>query len=275
MAYPAQPGTEPEWVHIDREGVHLAALDFGGTGRPVLLIYGLAGHAEEWSETASWLVPEHQVLVPEIRGHGRSDRQPPDVFREAHVADIVAWIHFGGGGPVTLVGQSLGGHTAFLVAARHPDLVSGLVVVEADPGPSDAVASIRQWLDTWPISFPSREAAVDFFGRNERWARAWAGGLECRDGGIYPSFDPGVMLRTVAETNRSYWDDWRAVRCPTLIVSAQDREPSDTVRRMADEQALASLVEIPHAGHDLHLDNPTAWREALLGFLTKAAPPGG
>ncbi len=40
---------------LTRDGVHLAVRDFGGEGPPVVLLHGLAGHAEEWAQTASWL----------------------------------------------------------------------------------------------------------------------------------------------------------------------------------------------------------------------------
>jgi pimeloyl-ACP methyl ester carboxylesterase len=78
----------PSWHFLDRDGVRLACADYGGEGPPVALLHGLAGLAEEWTETASWLVRSHRVLAPDARGHGRSDRNPADVFRAAHVADV-------------------------------------------------------------------------------------------------------------------------------------------------------------------------------------------
>src|SRR5205814_327165 len=80
--------------------------------------------------------------------------------------------------------QSLGGHTAFLVAARYPDLVSALVVAESTPaaGPPFPEA-VERWLESWPVPFESREAALAFFGGDTLWARGWASGLEAsRDG---------------------------------------------------------------------------------------------
>lgn len=243
-----------------------------------MLLHGLAGHATEWSQAASWLVPNHHVVAPDLRGHGRSERTPRDVSRDAHVSDVAAWIKYLGVGPVSLVGQSLGGHTAFLVAARHLELVEKLVVVEASPGPveepegtaeNDVVSKVRQWLQSWPVPFRSPEDAVKFFGRNDSWARAWADGLAKRDGGLYPSFDVDVMVKTLEAATSSYWDEWRGITCPVLVVVAEEGGTSQVAHRMVDEQSNASLVEIPDAGHDLHLDNPTAWRAALEQFLAE------
>lgn len=265
------------WHEFERDGTRLACRDYGGTGEPVLLLHGLAGHATEWEETASWLAKDHHVFAPDLRGHGRSERRPDCVSRSAHVNDVEAWIEELGLARVALVGQSLGGHTAFLVAARHPDLVEKLVVAEASPGPhapneapleNEAVVTrLRQWLEGWPKPFPSREAAVAFFNRNENWARAWADGLEQRPDGYYASFDIDVMVDTLKDAAGSFWNEWRKIECPTLLVVTKDRENPELAHQMLTEQPHASLAEIPDAGHDLHLDNPAAWRAALEAFL--------
>lgn len=65
--------------------MRLACADYGGTGAPVVLLYGLCGHAGEWAETASGLSTSRRVVIPEQRGHGRSDRQPADMSRAAFV----------------------------------------------------------------------------------------------------------------------------------------------------------------------------------------------
>jgi len=166
---------------------------------------------------------------------------------------------------VTLVGQSLGGHTAFLVAARSPDLVGKLVVVEATPAADpDAPREICEWLESWPVPFDSRDAAVGFFGRNRAWAEAWTDGLEQREDGLWPGFDIDVMVESLHENaTRSYWKEWRSINCPTMVVLSAETAEGDEVARMLDDQPRASFRVVSDAGHDLHLDNPHAWREAL------------
>jgi pimeloyl-ACP methyl ester carboxylesterase len=87
------------------------------------MLHGLAGHAGEWTETASWLTGGYHPFGLDARGHGRSERLPDDVSPAAQVADVAFVIEQLALGPVVLVGQSLGGLTALLVAARHPELV--------------------------------------------------------------------------------------------------------------------------------------------------------
>jgi pimeloyl-ACP methyl ester carboxylesterase len=177
-------------VLLERDGVRLAGLDFGGDGAPVVLLHGLAGHAGEWAGTAGWLRERARVVALDARGHGGSERFPPDVSRAAHVADAAFAVERLGLARAVVVGQSLGGLTALLLAASRPDLVRGLVVVEAGPGGgADAgareadLADLETSLRRWPVPFVSRAAAVAFFGGPSPAAEAWAGGLEPRDGG--------------------------------------------------------------------------------------------
>jgi pimeloyl-ACP methyl ester carboxylesterase len=257
--------------------VRLACRDFGGDGSPVLLLHGLAGHAEEWADTARWLAEDHRVLALDARGHGRSARAPRDVSPEAHVADTAFVIERLTLGPVVLVGQSLGGHTAMLVAARWPELVSGLVVAESSPaggeGIDEAVQSLGESLRRWPAPFATREAALEFFtGRygGSLAAEAWADGLEQRDGGWWPRFDVEVMERTLQQAlGRSYWEEWDRVRCHTLVVRAgRGHVDPALAHEMSRRLGHAQIVVLEGADHDLHLDHPREWREALSGFLT-------
>ncbi|MFD5113802.1 alpha/beta fold hydrolase [Streptomyces sp. NPDC058391] len=108
------------------DGVRLACTDYGGAGRPVLLLHGLAGHTAEWDSLARLLLPAHRVVAYDARGHGASDRHPTDVSRAAHVRDVVAVVGQLALDRPVLVGQSFGGLTALLAAAAHPDLAEAL-----------------------------------------------------------------------------------------------------------------------------------------------------
>lgn len=261
---------------LDRGGVRLACLDFGGTGSTVLLLHGLAGHAGEWFETASWLTGTHRVIALDARGHGASERHPVDVSPAAQLADVAFVIERLASGPVVLVGQSLGGVTALMVAAQHPDCVRSLVLADAFPGDGgdgDAAAqSIGAALRGWPMPFASQEAAASFF--RERFGgdlagRAWADGLEQAADGWRPRFDIDVMVETLREAHiHSTWADWESVCCPVLVVRAGHGLLSpDRARGMLARLPRARIVELPGAQHDLHLDRPAEWRAVLSDFL--------
>lgn len=261
--------TSAIWHELERDGTRLWCRDHGGAGPPVMLLHGLAGYAREWDETASWLSESCRVVATEQRGHGRSERRPADVSRSAFVDDAAAWLQRLDLAPATVVGQSLGGHTALLLAARHPELVRALVVAEATPDPfPDAPASVGEWFDTWPVPFASTDDAQGFFGGDTVRARTWAAGLERRDGGLWPSFDPDVMLDALTQAGATdCWDDWRRIAFPVLVVRAAGPEGRDAYERMAAANPSARLVDIEDAGHDVHLDQPAAWRRAIEPFV--------
>jgi pimeloyl-ACP methyl ester carboxylesterase len=252
-----------------RGGVRLACRDHGGDGPAAVLAHGLAGHAGEWDGTAAWLGRTHRVVAPDARGHGRSERGPSDVSRTACVDDLAHWIELLDLAPALVIGQSLGGHTAFLLAARRPELVRALVVAEATPeADPDAPAVVETWLRSWPAPFAGRQEALGFFG-DTTWGRAWADGLEEREDGLRQAFDVDVMIASLAETSRrEYWEEWRRVSCPTLVVRAgDDGVAPELVDRMVAEAQDARSAVVADAGHDLHLYQPERWRQALEAFV--------
>jgi pimeloyl-ACP methyl ester carboxylesterase len=266
------------WVELQRGGTRLACRDFGADGQPVVCLHGLAGHSGEWAETAVGLGAGYRVFAMDQRGHGRSERRPADVSRDAFVADVAHVITELELAPVVLIGQSMGGNTAFLAAAANPELIAALVVVEASPdGPApELAAQVQRWLAGWPVPFRSSAHAAEFFRSQGLAPAAWVAGLEQREGCLWPAFDSTVMVDCVADlAARDYWGQWRQIRCPTLIVCGEHGNFSpDHVQRLADALPEAQTATIFDGGHDAHLDNPGDWVNVLEQFL-HAAPKSG
>jgi pimeloyl-ACP methyl ester carboxylesterase len=256
-------------IELHRDDVTLSCL-IGGDGPPYVLLHGLAGAAEELRPTATALIAAgHRVIVPDQRGHGHSTRRPPDVSRRAYAADVAAVIeHCTPGTPVTLAGQSMGGHTAMLLAAWYPHLVDRLIMLEAgvggtDPG-DDYPARLGRWFASWPLPFEDRATAAAFLGDTPT-ARAWAADLERHEDGLRPRFDADMMeaaIRPVAA--RAHWAEWRSVTAPTLLIrGANGTCPPAEDDQMRTLRPEVGYAVIPDAGHDAHLDQPEAWLNLL------------
>jgi pimeloyl-ACP methyl ester carboxylesterase len=259
-------------VEIVRDGTGLVAYDHGGPpGAPgALLLHGLAGHAGEWDATVSRLSGSHRVVTLDQRGHGRSERLPQDVTRAAFAADAVAVIERMQLGPALVIGQSMGGNTAFLTAAARPDLLAALVVAEASPdGPVPGLAAhIEQALGRWPRQFADREEALAFFAARGLPAEVWADGLEPSAAGLVPRWEQATMVACARELGaRSWWEEWRRVRCPTLVLAGQASIGLEHATAMADALEDARAEEIAGAGHELHLEAEREWCAAITGFL--------
>ena len=224
-----------EFTVTTAPGVELRCYDTGVGGDAVVILHGLAGSAREFLPTAEAL-PEFRTVLVDLRGHGASTRCPGDLSREAFVADVVRVIE-AVGPPVALVGQSMGGHTAMLVAAARPDLVSRLVLLEADAGGGGDGdhAAMGQYFRSWPVPFPGRQAAREFLGEGPL-AQAWADDLEERAGGFWPRFDAGVMMEAISAVADTRWAEWESVAAPALVVYGEngmfpDASKDEFVRR--------------------------------------------
>ncbi|MGW1293477.1 alpha/beta fold hydrolase [Streptomyces sp. NPDC002533] len=252
--------------------VRLFCTDHGGDGPPLLLLHGLAGHCGEWEALAARLAATHRVIAFDARGSGQSTRRPGDVTRAAHVRDVLAVARrFGlAGKDMVLVGQSMGGLTALLTAAAHPEVCRALVLIEAGPaGPNPELPDqIGRWLDSWPVPFPDAEAAEAFFGGGPA-GRAWAAGLAPGAGGLHPRVDRDVMVATVQENaHRDYWDAWDRVRCPVLVLQGVNGAMKpDEADRMRARHPATRIAVIPDAGHDAHLDNTPAVYGEMARYL--------
>jgi pimeloyl-ACP methyl ester carboxylesterase len=102
----------------------------GDHGSQIVFLHGLFGQGRNWTQIAKALAPEHRSLLVDLPHHGRSEWQ--DDFDFLDIADQVAGL-WSADDPVTLVGHSLGGKVAMVLALRHPDLVERLCVVDVSP----------------------------------------------------------------------------------------------------------------------------------------------
>lgn len=128
--------TPAERQVVDIDGP-LHYLDFGGLPEaPVMvLVHGLGASAWSWSDLAGRLTDRYRVLAPDLVGFGRSEPAGRDSTVRANAAYLARFVTVVVGGPVTLVGNSMGGMISVLVTARRPQLVEGLVLVNpALPG---------------------------------------------------------------------------------------------------------------------------------------------
>lgn len=104
-----------------------------GDGPLLVLVHGYTGSKENWFPLAGELKTHYRVIAPDLPGWGESERQPGAdygyVAQSERLAEFIRVI--GGGRPVALVGHSMGGGIVALIAARHPELVSKLVLMDA------------------------------------------------------------------------------------------------------------------------------------------------
>src|SRR6059036_1641634 len=118
-------------VVVDGRRLHL--LDWGGDGRPpLLLLHAFTGHAHAWDTLSIALQPHFHVYALDARGHGDSD--PAETYTAAAAFDDISGVVDQLGlTAFVLVGLSMGGRNAMYFASKRPERVQKLVVVDIGP----------------------------------------------------------------------------------------------------------------------------------------------
>ncbi len=126
---------------IDLHGP-LHGIDYGGSGRLVLLVHGLSGSAVNWTEIASGLTTYGHVVAPELPGFGRTPPAGRRVTVNAQAELLAELIERHSDDPALVIGNSMGATASMLLAGHCPELVDRLVLI-APPAPAPSVHGIH------------------------------------------------------------------------------------------------------------------------------------
>ena len=280
---------EGEDHYVEVEGLRLHYREWGERGGvPVVILHGLTGHAREFDHLARALSDQYRVLVLDQRGHGESswaDRYDPGMMAE----DVAHFLRRLDLDRVHLIGHSMGGANAWWFAARHPERVAGLAIIDVDPHVITSQQSVELWRGVLAsyaaASFASAEEAAsayieEYDGLHADELRTFArNNVVAREGAWRWRFDAerliGWMESAAADAD-SHWHALKGVAAPTLIVHAGDSPFTDEVAmlRMVDVLDDARLIRMEDAGHDIHIDQRDALVKALRSFLAAATDAG-
>ncbi|UZN03668.1 alpha/beta fold hydrolase [Cellulomonas sp. S1-8] len=233
-------------MRVELPGVVLAYELHGPEDAPaVVLLHGMgaASDGSSWKAVVPRLVADHRLVVPDLRGHGASGR--PGSYALAEMADDVARLmDLLGVRAATVVGHSMGGVVAIVLAQARPDLVAALVVEDSPPPPP-----------VW--SPPVRVVPPD------------------RPGGPVP-YDHEVRPTVLRELDRrrpAWWRRAGQVAVPTLVIGGGPTSFVDQGRlaRLAARFPAGTMATID-AGHDVHPTRPAEFVALLRGW--RAGSPG-
>jgi len=276
-------------------------LDFGGPpGGPVIVcVHGLGGSAINWTAVAPLLTGTCRLLAPDLAGHGLTQ----SLGRATDVATNRALLHrfvtSVTGGPVILMGNSMGGMISLLEASAAPATVAGLILVDpalpfvpARPDPL-VTAMFALYL------MPGLRRAVAARRRRQAPAELVAGILRicCTDAsrvdpevvarhvevaaqragfpGIEADFAAAVrsVVRTVGYPHgRAYGERIRSITCPVLLIhgTADRLVPVAAARAAVRASPAWSLREFAGVGHVPQLEVPQDTADAVLSWLGAA-----
>ncbi len=252
-----------------------------GTGHPVLLLHGWAAFKEIWWGTLLAIAPRYHGIALEWPGHGRSPAVS-DIERLSDLATLAAHAStLLGLERITVVGHSMGGRVAALLALVHPSLVARLVLVDAALDPAHIAPYGRRMLQLREIQRTIRLGRWlgGGFGRLLKPAEhEHAGGLVrpfLRRAYYNGLADAQTLHRYVNALYAESLDErLPEITQPTLIISGA-RDPlvlPRQARRAAELIPNAQLQLIPRALHTPMDDQPAAFYRVLLDFLDHVPP---
>lgn len=249
----------------------------GKPGRtPILIVHGLSYFSWDWLEAAQALGAGREVIAMDMRGFGDSDWSPAKDYSVPSMAqDIVAVLDHAGWKRALLVGHSMAGRSTTYAAAKHPERVAGLVLVDFTP--ENAPAGTRRTTEivgNTPDFFAGIDDAMKYFGKQDR-AR-FENYLKKTDKGFIVKRDPFFRdqfkrLLEGGERPKLGVDMWQLigeVRCPILSLrgTRSDMYAPETMAKMKAANPRLQVAEVD-AGHNIAGENPRGFLAAIQPFL--------
>jgi esterase len=239
---------------------------------PLLIAHGLFGSARNWGVIARKLAATRPVITVDMRNHGDSPWYDSHSYDDmaADLAQVIT-------GPVDVLGHSMGGKAAMVLALRHPALLRKLVVADIAPvtyshnqnGPLNAMRGLDPALvDTRAAAKealgPLAPGVADFLLQSlDMKARRWRLNLDV----LGAEMDRIIGFPEIA----GQFDG------PTLFLSggASDYVQPDHRTKIKALFPAARFAKIPGAGHWLHAEKPQAFIDSIIAFLGEARSEQG
>ncbi|MDQ3813478.1 MAG: alpha/beta hydrolase [Armatimonadota bacterium] len=284
-------------LHYTRTG----GANMGGAKLPLVLAHGFSDDGLCWTPVAEALASDYDVIMVDARGHGRSDAPEQGYGPIEHAADLHGVITALGLQRPAVLGHSMGGATALVLAGTYPE-VPGAILVE-DAGPfgmkSPALADGNAQSDAAPTDEERIAAERQAQEQRRVGMPAWISELK---GKTREELIAGQRAQTPhwSEAELGFWADsklrlspkvlnrsdaapvdWltilRRITCPTLLITADPARGAMITEQSAREfQAMVPqlrIAHVPEAGHSIHRDQFDRYMEVVRAFLQQVTSP--
>lgn len=261
-----------DFTFLDVDGLRVRYVDSGGSGLPLLLVHGLGGAIESWTNNIGELAKKDlRVIALDLPGFGYSDK-PKMNYTIKFYSDFVAkFVQALGVAPLAVVGSSLGGHVACELALAHPGVVSRLILVSPSGVlPKSFKGSPALWrymkvleaksveeakkalyaVDNKPVSDAYARAAYEKIampGAKEAFLSALAGSARA------PRLTAGRLSKIAA---------------PILVLWGKDDTmiPAKYVEPLV-KMKKSRVVLLEGCGHRPHVDRPRLFNRMIADFV--------
>jgi pimeloyl-ACP methyl ester carboxylesterase len=287
-AQPSLPSTFRSRTVPSPEGADIFVRS-GGSGPVVVLLHGYAETSDSWAPLAAELVKTYTVVVPDLRGIGNSSRPAGGYDKKTQAADIRAVVMALGYDRASVVSHDIGIMVAYAYAARYPDKVERLVVMDAP------IPGIAPWDDIvrnpalWHFSFNGPDAERLVQGRERIYldriwnafsgdpskpdeaTRAYYAAQYAQPGAMRAGFAQFAAFSQDVEDNKIF--QRTKLTMPVLAVGGAKSFGATEAVVMRNAATNVREAVVPGAGHWLMEESPTLTVALIQDFLKDRLPP--
>lgn len=269
----------------DDLALHVRDYPGPGAATPVLCLHGLTRNSADFEDLAPHLAASRRVLAMDVRGRGRSDRDPDwrNYHLGSYVADTMRLLDAEGLTRIIMIGTSMGGLISMMLATERPQAVAGIVLNDIGPEIDPAgLARISGYVGKAGTPVTDWRQAVEAIKaingaafpdlRDDDWLRFARRTFRAQDdGALALDYDPGIAT-AMAQGGVAPPDLWgvfdRLQNIPMLVLrgATSDILSAETVRKMAQRHPDLIPITVPGRGHAPMLDEPEAVK-AIDRFL--------
>ena len=265
---------------IDVDGATVAYTDTGvpsgkKSAHTIVFGHGLLFSGWMFSAQIEALSSNYRCVAIDWRGQGASPKTRAGYDMDSLTRDVITLIDSLHTGPVHYVGLSMGGFVGQRLAARRPDLVRSLTLLDTSAERESvsnfiqdmALANIYRIAGMGPVRSQVEKVMFGPTFRNDPKSKAivdeWLAMLAKTDRGAIRAAVMGVITR------KGVLDELSNVAAPTLVIVGEDDVPTPVSRARTIAGAIkdARLEIVPHAGHSSTIEQPAAVTELLTEFI--------
>jgi N-formylmaleamate deformylase len=255
---------------VRANGLAIHYLRTGGARPPVLLLHGLTDDGACWSRLAAALAPDYDVVMPDARGHGRSDAPAPPYTIDDLAADALALIDAIGLDRPAIVGHSMGALTAAVAAALAPEKIRGLVLEDPSFRPPE------EWAERAALDPEAERREVLALGEE---------GLIAQGRAANPAWSPDTFphwarAKLLVRPEAFSWfatpkpapfDLVPRIGVPALVITGDPGRgaivSATLAARMCALNPLVQVAHIPKVGHCIRYEQPDRYAALVRTFL--------
>src|SRR6184192_849264 len=282
QGYPSLPSTFHAATIHSPEGAEIFVRS-GGSGPVVVLLHGYAENSDSWAPLAADLITDHTVVVPDLRGIGRSSKPDGGYDKKTQAKDIRAVVTALGYDRTFVVAHDIGNMVAYAYAATYPDTVERLVVMDAPIPGIDPWNEILLNPGVWHFNFhgPDAERLVasreriyfdriwnDFTGdpsKPDEATRNSFAATYAQPGGMRAGFAQFTAFPQDAKDNEIF----KRVKLTMPVLAVGGEKSFGPLQAVIMRQVAINVQEavVPGSGHWLMEERPSYTVTLIRNFL--------